>query len=105
MSTLANSPQTTVLEVDRLTVRAGQTTLVDGVDLQIRRGERVGLIGESGSGKTLTALGILGLLPEGLVASGTVRLAGVESELLGASERELAAVRGRDVAMVFQEPD
>jgi peptide/nickel transport system ATP-binding protein len=94
----------TVLAVDGLTVRAGDTTLVDGVDLEIRRGERVGLIGESGSGKTLTALGILGLLPEGLSATGAVNLAGVDAELLGASERELAQVRGRHVAMVFQEP-
>jgi len=95
---------TTVLTVDGLSVHAGSTTLVDDVDLQIRRGERVGLIGESGSGKTLTALGILGLLPEGLAATGTVRLAGVEPELVGASERQLADVRGRQMAMVFQEP-
>ena len=93
-----------VLAVDGLSVQAGSTRLVDGVDLQIRRGERVGLIGESGSGKTLTALGILGLLPDGLHATGAVRLAGVAPELLGASERQLAEVRGRHVAMVFQEP-
>jgi peptide/nickel transport system ATP-binding protein len=107
MTTSTSSPmisESTVLRVDDLTVRTGSTTLVDGVDLEIRRGERVGLIGESGSGKTLTALGILGLLPEGLTASGAVHLAGVEAELLGASERELADVRGRHVAMVFQEP-
>jgi peptide/nickel transport system ATP-binding protein len=95
---------TAVLTVNRLSVRTGSTILVDDVDLEIRRGERVGLIGESGSGKTLTALGILGLLPDGLSATGTVRLAGVDPELLGASERELADIRGRDVAMVFQEP-
>jgi peptide/nickel transport system ATP-binding protein len=93
-----------VLTVDGLSVRAGQTTLVDGVDLTIRRGERVGLIGESGSGKTLTALGILGLLPDELTVSGSVRLADVPFELLGARERERADVRGRQLAMVFQEP-
>ena len=98
------TPVSAVLTVDGLTVQAGSTTLVDDVDLQIRGGERVGLIGESGSGKTLTALGILGLLPEGLVANGRVHLAGVDHELVGASERQLAQVRGRHLAMVFQEP-
>lgn len=69
-----------------------------------RRGERVGLIGESGSGKTLTALAILGLLPETLRASGSVRLRGADVDLVGASEHDLADIRGRLVSMVFQEP-
>ncbi|MFC3450426.1 ABC transporter ATP-binding protein [Amycolatopsis speibonae] len=76
--------------------------LVRGVSFEVARGERVGLIGESGSGKSLTALSIMGLLPEELVASGSVKLDG--RELLGAPERELSRLRGNDLSMVFQEP-
>ncbi|HZX07880.1 ABC transporter ATP-binding protein [Kribbella sp.] len=74
------------------------------VDLTVGAGERVGLIGESGSGKSLTALSILGLLPEDVRAGGSVRLDGVDHELVGADERRMSRVRGRDIAMVFQEP-
>ncbi|MEU3621432.1 ABC transporter ATP-binding protein [Amycolatopsis coloradensis] len=76
--------------------------LVRGVSFDIARGERVGLIGESGSGKSLTALSIMGLLPEELGASGSVKLDG--RELLTASERELSRSRGNELSMVFQEP-
>ncbi len=79
-------------------------TLVHDIDLTVGRGERVGLIGESGSGKSLTALGVMGLLPEDVEATGSVRLAGVDHDLIGAGERRLSKVRGRHVAMVFQEP-
>ena len=65
-----------VLTVTDLTVSVRDTTLVDGVDLAIGRGERVGLIGESGSGKSLTALAVMGLLPEDVRMTGSVRLAG-----------------------------
>ena len=93
-----------VLEVSRLNVGTSDIPLVKEVDLTIRRGERVGLIGESGSGKTLTALAVMGLLPEGVEATGSARLAGVDHELIGASERRMAHVRGRVMSMVFQEP-
>ncbi|MER6898070.1 ATP-binding cassette domain-containing protein, partial [Amycolatopsis sp. NPDC000740] len=76
--------------------------LVRGVSFELGAGERVGLIGESGSGKSLTALSVLGLLPEELSATGSVRLDG--RELLGASEKELSRLRGNGMAMVFQEP-
>ncbi|MGW4395447.1 ATP-binding cassette domain-containing protein [Amycolatopsis nivea] len=76
--------------------------LVRGVSFELGAGERVGLIGESGSGKSLTALSVLGLLPEGLAATGSVRLD--DRELLGASEKELSRLRGNGMAMVFQEP-
>ncbi|WP_409489461.1 ABC transporter ATP-binding protein [Amycolatopsis sp. cmx-11-12] len=76
--------------------------LVRGVSFDIARGERVGLIGESGSGKSLTALSIMGLLPEELAASGSVKLDG--RELLTAPERELSRLRGNEMSMVFQEP-
>lgn len=93
-----------VLAVDGLSVGVGSRRLVHDLSFDIAGGERVGLIGESGSGKSLTALAIMGLLPEGLVATGSARLASTGIDLVGASERELSRVRGADLAMVFQEP-
>jgi len=93
-----------VLTVSGLTVSVRGKGLVHNVDLTVGRGERVGLIGESGSGKSLTALGVLGLLPEDVTATGSVKLAGVDHDLVGAGERRMSKVRGREVAMVFQEP-
>ncbi len=94
----------TVLTVRDLHVRARGRSLLSDVGFTIGAGERVGLIGESGSGKSLTALGIMGLLPDELEASGSVRVAGVDHDLVGADERRMSQVRGRHVAMVFQEP-
>ncbi|GAA1711362.1 ABC transporter ATP-binding protein [Kribbella yunnanensis] len=93
-----------VLSVQGLNVSVGDTQLVSDVDLTVGPGERVGLIGESGSGKSLTALSILGLLPDDVVPSGSVRLTGIGHDLIGADERALSRIRGRDLAMVFQEP-
>ncbi|MFF1635519.1 ABC transporter ATP-binding protein [Leifsonia sp. NPDC058248] len=81
----------------------GPRPIVNGIDLVLEPGRIHGLAGESGSGKTMTALAVLGLLPTGMTASGSVIL-GDDTELLGASRRELEAVRGRRVAMVFQDP-
>ena len=78
------------------------SSLVRDVSFEIGAGERVGLIGESGSGKSLTALAIMGLLPEELRAAGSVRLN--DRELLGMSERDFSRLRGAELAMVFQEP-
>ncbi|MER7044994.1 ABC transporter ATP-binding protein [Streptomyces jumonjinensis] len=92
-----------ILELHDLTIRTTDgRTLVDGLSLALAPGERLGLIGESGSGKSLTSLAVLGLLPAGMTASGRVVLAG--APITGASERELTGVRGRDAAIVFQEP-
>ena len=98
------APSPDVLTARDLTVSVRGTTLVDRVDITIGQGERVGLIGESGSGKSLTALAIMGLLPEDVGMSGSVRLAGVDHDLVTANERQMSRVRGRQVAMVFQEP-
>ncbi|PRQ11858.1 ABC transporter ATP-binding protein [Corynebacterium sp. 13CS0277] len=76
--------------------------IVADVEFTIGRGERVGLIGESGSGKSLTALSIIGLVPPNLAVSGSVTLDG--EELIGAPERQLCRIRGKRIAMVFQEP-
>jgi peptide/nickel transport system ATP-binding protein len=92
------------LHVSGLSVTAGDVPVLHDVSFEIAPGERVGLIGESGSGKSLTALSVMGLLPEGVAATGTVRLAGVERDLLSADERLLSRLRGDRVAMVFQEP-
>jgi len=94
----------TVLTVDGLNVGTRKHSLVTDVSFSLARGERVGLIGESGSGKSLTALALMGLLPEGVTTSGSLRLAGTDHDLIGASERQMAEVRGRRMAMVFQEP-
>ncbi|WP_404403489.1 ATP-binding cassette domain-containing protein [Pelagibacterium halotolerans] len=91
-----------VLDIEKLTVRAGETVLVSGLDLTIGENARVGLIGESGSGKSLTALAVIGLLPPGLSAEGSVVLNG--TQVIGARDGDLVLQRGRTVATVFQEP-
>jgi peptide/nickel transport system ATP-binding protein len=73
-----------------------------GVDLTLARGEAVGLVGESGCGKSVTWLAALGLLPGRARIGGSVRLEG--QELLGAPSAQLEAVRGRRIAMIFQDP-
>jgi ABC-type glutathione transport system ATPase component/ABC-type dipeptide/oligopeptide/nickel transport system permease subunit len=93
------------LELRDLTVRTGGgRTLLSDVTVRVGAGERVGLIGESGSGKTMTAFAALGLLPDGVAATGHVGLAGVPGNLLDRGEGALARLRGREISMVFQEP-
>ncbi|GAB3739875.1 dipeptide ABC transporter ATP-binding protein [Microlunatus parietis] len=96
-------PETT-LEVTGLTVITGGTRLLRDVSFTVAAGERVGLIGESGSGKSLTAMSIMNLLPDGLRAEGSIRLAGVGPDLIGLPERRAAAIRGQETSIVFQEP-
>ena len=95
-----------LLEVENLTValptRAGYRNAVDGLSLAVDLGEVVGIAGESGSGKTMTALSLFGLLPHGARVTGSARLDG--TDLLALRGRRLRAVRGRQVAMVSQDP-
>ncbi len=90
------------LSVRDLRIDLGGRPVVDGVSFDVPDGARVGLIGESGSGKSLTALAVLGLLPDGARATGSVRWNG--REVLGLADRELARLRGDEIGMVFQEP-
>ena len=100
---MTNAPDT-LLAVDGLNVRTRHRTLVHDFSLHMQKGERIGLIGESGSGKSMTTTALLGLLPNGVTADGSIAFDGHDGNLLEASERELMKIRGRDMAMVFQEP-
>lgn len=97
-----------VLQVRNLTIEYDSRgrepyRAVDQVSFEVARGEVVGLVGESGCGKSSTALALLGLLPRrNTLVSGSAALCG--RELLGASEGELAKVRGAGISLVFQEP-
>ena len=90
------------LSVRNLVIEIDGRRVVDGISFEIPDGARLGLIGESGSGKSLTALAVLGLLPDGATASGSIRWNGIE--LIGMPDRELAKLRGDDIGIVFQEP-
>ncbi len=99
---------TALLEVSDLSVefRAGDQYLraVHGVSCTVEAGETLGIVGESGCGKTVTALSIMRLLPEpaGRIAEGAVRFQG--RDLLDLSEAQMQQVRGREISMIFQEP-
>ena len=77
---------------------------VNGIDIELRRGETLGLVGETGAGKTTTALATLNLIPEpqGRVISGTITLDGID--ILSRSDDEMEQIRGKEVAMIFQDP-
>src|SRR6266566_2790154 len=95
-----------LLRVEDLTValptRSGYQKAVDGLSFAVDTGEVMGIAGESGSGKTITALSLFGLLPHGARVTGSIRLDGIE--LTSLSGKQLRAVRGRQIAMVSQDP-
>ena len=92
-----------LLEVERLRVALGDVRPVDGIDLTLRTGETFALLGESGCGKSMTALALMRLLPDGgRITGGSVRFHG--EELLSLSEASMRSVRGGRVGMIFQEP-
>ena len=96
----------TLLQLSRLCVTLptarGRAQALRDVSLTLERGQTLGLIGESGCGKSLTALAIMGLLPEGAGVAGSIRLAG--QELVGMPDAQLCQLRGARMAMIFQEP-
>jgi oligopeptide/dipeptide ABC transporter ATP-binding protein len=96
-----------LLSVDGLEVRfwtrRGTVHAVNGISFEIGRGETLGIVGESGCGKSVTSLALLGILPRaGRVTAGTAMFGG--RDLLRLSDRELRGIRGREVAMIFQDP-
>ena len=97
-----------LLEIQNLKVvfhgdRGTATHAVDGLDLSIKRGETLGLVGESGCGKSVTALAVMGLLPKASAeVSGRIRFDG--AELLSLSDGDMRNLRGDRLAMIFQEP-
>lgn len=101
-----NAAPTPLLEVANLGItldtHRGPAQAVRDVSFTLARGETLGLIGESGSGKSITAMALMGLLPETARTQGSVRFDG--QELLGLSDRQMCALRGHRMAMVFQEP-
>ncbi len=98
----------TVLEVDDLQVefrtRNGTARVLDHIGFTLDRGRTLGIVGESGCGKSMTALSIMGLVPvpPGRMAGGSIRLNG--ENLLQASDRRLREIRGNEISMIFQEP-
>lgn len=98
---MSNEP---LLAVNDLSIRYGANVpLVEQLNFTVRRGETVGLVGESGCGKSLTALAVMGLLPQNLKAGGGgIRLDGIELTRL--DPRSLRKMRGSQMAMIFQEP-
>jgi len=95
---------TPLLEVRNLRVAFGDKEVVHGVDFFIAPGEKLALVGESGSGKTVTALSLLGLVQNATVTGSAVFTDGQTIDLLAIPESDLRAVRGREIAMIFQEP-
>jgi oligopeptide/dipeptide ABC transporter ATP-binding protein len=97
------SPDDALLEVRNLRTSFGDVHAVDNVSFNVRRGEAVALVGESGCGKSVTAMSIMRLIaPPGKITAGEVRFKG--KNLASISERDMRNVRGNDIAMVFQEP-
>jgi peptide/nickel transport system ATP-binding protein len=99
---------TSLLEVENLGTwfytRQGIVRAVDDIDFKVAAGETLAIVGESGCGKSMTALSLMRLIPDppGRIVSGSVRLA--ERDLLKLSEKEMRGVRGNDISMIFQEP-
>ncbi len=87
-----------------LALRDGIAPVIDDLSFELGAGESISFVGESGCGKSMTALGIMGLLPEkvGRIASGTITFDG--EELTTATEKRLRAIRGNEISMIFQEP-
>jgi len=96
----------TILNVENLRVEfetgRGKVIAIDGVDFTLRKNQTLGIVGESGCGKSVTALTIMGLLANNAVTGGKVLFK--EENLLEKSERELTKIRGNRISMIFQEP-
>lgn len=90
------------LEVQGLDVRVGDVHILRGIDLSVDRGKTLGVVGESGCGKSMTGLAVMGMLPRAATVAGSVRLEG--RELLSLKPKEWLDIRGQEVSMVMQDP-
>lgn len=90
------------LTIQGLNLSIGGTAILDSVDLSAPPGTVTGLAGESGSGKTMTGMTVLGLQPQNSVTSGSIRFDG--RQLLGLRTKELNRLRGKEISMIFQDP-
>src|SRR5258706_16024869 len=96
-------PREAILEVRNLRTSFGAVHAVDNVSFNVRKGEAVALVGESGCGKSVTAMSIMRLItPPGKITGGEIHFKGLDLATL--SEREMRNARGDDIAMAFQEP-
>ena len=108
VSNPANNANEVVLEVENLrtyfSTRWGTVKAVDGVSFQLRRGETLGIVGESGCGKSVTMLSLMRLIPSppGEIVDGRITLQG--QDLLQLSENEMSKVRGSQIALIIQDP-
>ena len=91
-----------LLEIDQLDVSIAGQRIIEALSLRLERGETLGLVGESSSGKSLTALAVMQLLPRTASLSGTIRFDG--QLLPSLNDAEMCRLRGRDIGMIFQEP-
>jgi peptide/nickel transport system ATP-binding protein len=93
-----------ILEIRDLNARLdpSRRLLLEGLNFSIFEGEVLGLVGQSGSGKSLTSLAIIGLLPRAIRADGSIKIQG--QEIIGAHEKTLNKIRGTEVSIIFQEP-
>jgi peptide/nickel transport system ATP-binding protein len=80
----------------------GQATIIDDISFSMNKGEKLGIVGESGCGKSITALAIMSLLPKGAKLSGNIELDG--KELVSLSQKKYDQIRGNQIGMIFQEP-
>src|SRR5258705_3515300 len=102
------TPTEAILEIEDLRTHfftaGGVVRAVDGVSYAVRRGETLGVVGDSGCGKSVTALSVLRLVatPPGRIVGGAIRFEG--TNLLDLTESEMEAIRGNDISMIFQEP-
>jgi peptide/nickel transport system ATP-binding protein len=100
--------QDTVLDIQNLTVHyvLEEETIeaVNDISLQVSKGRTLGLVGETGAGKTTTALAILRLVPDppGVIKNGSIKVC--DYDMLGLSVSQLEKIRGKDVSMIFQDP-
>ena len=101
---LMNPNTQNLLKVDNLCVSINKNDIIKDVSIQINKGEMIGLVGESGCGKSLTALSIIKLIDENVmkVKSGEIQFLG--KNLLSKTEKELEKIRGKEISMIFQEP-